>query len=166
MYYMILIKDSMVLIHLAKISLLAESCAYFGEVIIPELVKKEVLNEKYPDHLIITELIIRNKIKVKQIKNKELIKKANNFNIYGGEAEAVALYWQENGNFIATDDDNVRKKKELLKLSLIGTPTIMLQLYQEKKINKEKLTKAIEMMKKIGWFNNTIWDKIRMEVEK
>lgn len=51
-----------------------------------------------------------------------MIAKANAFNIQRGEAEAVALYWQEEADLLATDDDNVRRKKDALRIKTIGTP--------------------------------------------
>lgn len=163
-----IIKDSMVLIHLAKLSLLKKACDYFKKVLIPEKVHKEILNgkeKKFPDVPIILELIQEKKIKIKGIKNRSLIKKAHQFNIQGGEAEAVALYWQEKSDFLATDDDNIRKKKVILDIKVIGTPAIMLKLYNQKIINKPKLKQSILELKKIGWFSNIVIDKMLLEVK-
>lgn len=164
---MVVIKDSMVLIHLAKLSLLEKSCDYFSPVLIPELVYKEILkgkDRKYPDVPIIIDLINRKKILTKKIKDKNQIKRINQFNIQKGEAEAIALYWQEKADLIATDDDNVRKKKLLLNLKIVGTPAIILNLYHEKKIDKEKLKQSVSELQRIGWFSNAVLDKIIMEV--
>jgi len=111
MYNVLLIKDTMVLIHLAKTTTLEESCNYFQEVIIPEKVKQEVIKEEHPETTIIKELISNNKIKVKTINNKDYYKRANELNIFRGEAEVVALAWEMSADAIATDDDNVRKKR-------------------------------------------------------
>ncbi len=161
-----IIKDSMVLIHLAKITLLETSCDYFGKVFIPDKVRDEVLKDGHYDAKIIEDLIAKNKIHVKGVKNQSLIRRANEFNIQKAEAEAVALYWELRADFIATDDDNVRKRREILRLNVIGTPAIMLKLFREKKINKIKLEESMKKLKEIGWFSNTIWDKIRLEVDK
>jgi len=164
---MTIINDSMVIIHLAKLSLLEKSCKYFKKVMIPELVHKEIMEEKnHSEIAIVGELIKNNKIIIKKINNQDLIKKANQFNIQKGEAEVIALYWQEKADFIATDDDNVRKKKILLDIRIIGTPAIILGLYKRKLIDKNKIEQCILELKKIGWFANTILDKIQMEVEK
>ena len=156
----------MILIHLAKMTLLDTSSDYFGEVFVPEQVKKEVLNPIYPDAKIIEASFASGKIKVRAVKNKKLIERANEFNIQRGEAEAVALYWEMNADLIATDDDNVRKKRDVLRLNIIGTPAIILRLFKEKKINRPKLEESIRKLREIGWFSNTIWDKIRLEADK
>lgn len=167
---MLVVNDAMVLIHLAKITLLEKTCDYFEDVIIPELVFIETVKsgkEKgFEDAMLIEEIINKGKIFVKHIRKKDLIKKANDLNVFGGEAEAVALYWQEKADLIASDDDNIRRKKELLDLNLVGTPSIILSLYLHKKIGKEKAKQSIKKLRRIGWFSSEVLDKIIIEVEK
>ena len=157
---MIVIKDTMALIHLAKLSMLEKSCDYFKKVFIPEQVYKEFIKgeeKELPDVPITLKLIKDKKI---------IIKKANQFNIQRGEADAVALYWQEKANALITDDDNIRKKRILLNIGVIGTPAIILKLYNKGIIDELKIRESISELRKIGWFNNSILDKILMEVEK
>ncbi|HZX20309.1 MAG TPA: DUF3368 domain-containing protein, partial [archaeon] len=112
---MLVVNDSMVLIHLAKITLLEKSCDHFGTVMIPEAVFLESVKtgktRGFEDAILIESIIKKGKITVKKIGKKEQLKKINQYNIFGGEAEAIALYWQENADLLACDDDNVRKKK-------------------------------------------------------
>lgn len=156
----------MVLIHLARMALLEASCDYFGAVFIPEAVKEEVIDENYPESQEIQEMMNKSKVKVKSVSNKNLIYKANQFNIQGAEAEAVALYWELDASLIATDDDNVRKKRDLLRLNVIGTPVILLKLYKNKRITKKTIEEAIKKLRKYGWFSSTIWDKLKLEIDK
>jgi len=163
-----IIKDSMIIIHLAKITLLEKSCDYFEDVVIPEKVYEEVLEGKekgYSEVSIIETLITNKKISIKKVGEETILKKANEFNIQKGEAEAVALYWQEKAELLATDDDNVRKKSTILNIKMIGTPSIILKLYKEKIIEKDKTINSLNELKKIGWFSNAIIDKILMEVK-
>ncbi len=165
---MIVIKDAMVIIHLAKITLLENSCDYFKKVIIPKKVYEEIVeseDKKYVDIKITEELIEKNKITVKKVGNDALLQKANDFGIQRGEAETVALYWQEKADYLATDDNNVRQKSLILNIKCIGTPVIILKLYKEKMINKEKATLSINELRKLGWFSNAVIDKILMDVK-
>ncbi len=166
----LVVKDSMILIHLAKITLLEASCNFFGKVAIPELVFEETIGigkqKGFEDAFLIEELVRRGNIKTKKVLKKNLVKKANQFNVFGGEAEAIALCWQENADFLATDDDNVRKKKQIFQIKLIGTPAIIMALYNKKAINAEKTRQALQKLKKIGWFSSEIIDRILLEVEK
>jgi len=165
---MVIVKDAMILIHLAKLSVLEKSCSYFKKTIIPKLVYKEILKGKekgFSDVHVILDLVKNKKITIKKIKDKSLIKKANQFNIQRGEAEVIALYWQEKAGLIATDDDNVRKKKTLLNIKVIGTPAIILALYKENIIDKNKIEQCLSELRNIGWFSAAVLDKILMEVE-
>ena len=163
-----IIKDAMVIIHLAKITLLEKSCDYFENVAITELVYEEVVvnGKKHPETTIIKELVEKKKIKVKKISKKMLINKANQYNIQRGEAESVALYWQEKADLLATDDDNVRKKRLLLNLNLIGTPSIIFKLYNEGVIDKEKFNESVSKLREMGWFSSAVIDKVLMEGSK
>lgn len=167
---MLVVKDSMVLIHLAKITLLETACAYFGKVEIPEKVYNETVvagKEKgHEDAVLIESAIKTGAIGVKKVQKPGLVKKANDFNIYGGEAEALALYWQEKAGLLATDDDNVRAKKEALGLRLIGTPAIIMRLFNGKKIGPEKARQSVAKLRKIGWFSGEVMDRILNGVEK
>lgn len=166
---MIVVKDSMVVIHLAKITLLEKSCSFFKKVVVPEIVYREIMigREKgYPDVAMIKGLIKRRKITVRKVKYKRLIRRANEFNVQRGEAEAVALYWQEKADYLATDDDNVRKKSVMLNLRVIGTPAIVLKLYQEKIVGEAKFEEGLAELRKIGWFSDAVMDKISMEGSK
>ncbi len=164
-----IIKDGMIIIHLAKLSILEKSCIHFKETIIPELVHEEIIRGKeknFPEIPIITRLIQKRKITIKKVKDKNLTKKANQFNIQRGEAEVIALYWQEKANIIATDDDNVRKKRILLDINTIGTPAIIVKLYKKNLIDRNKAEQCISELRKIGWFSNNILDQIKLEVKK
>lgn len=163
---MLVIKDAMILIHLSKIGLLEKACNFLGTVVIPKKVYNEMIKagrkRNYPAAVLIGEIIEKGDIEVKKVSEDNLIKKAKSFNIQGGEAEAVALYWEENADLLATDDDNVRRKKELLNLSLIGTPVIILKLYENKVLKKSKFKRALEELKEIGWFSNAVIDQVRL----
>ena len=145
-----LVKDSMVIIHLAKITLLEKSCEYFKKVIIPQKVYEEIVagKGKFAEVRIIEEMINSKKIMLKTVKNTNLLKKTSEFNLQEGEAEAVALYWQEKAQYLATDDDNVRKKSNLLNINIIGTLSIIVKLKQERIINKEKFNSGLSALKK------------------
>ena len=162
-----IVKDAMVLIHLAKITVLRISCDFFRKVAIPKRVYNEIEKGKEKGHEdinLIEELIMAGKIQVKQIKKNKLLNKANQYNIQRGEAEAVALYWQEKADYLATDDDNIRRKAILLNLTVIGTPSILTSLFKNKLISKKKYYESINELKKIGWFSPQVIDKMKQEV--
>lgn len=161
-----MVKDSMVLLHLAEITLLEKSCEYFRDIIIPSMIYNEVLVGKEKGYLnakIVIDFIEKKKIAVKQVRSGTLLKKAEEFNIQKGEAEAVALYWQEKADYLATDEDNVRKKSVLLNVNVIGTPAIVLKLYKKNLIERKKFEESLSELRKIGWFSDVVIDKVKME---
>ncbi len=163
---MLIVKDAMVLIHLAKTSLLGKSCGYFKGVITPEMVYGEVmegLSKGYVDARVVEKLTQERQIRVLRVKETALIRKANEFNIQGGEAEAVALYWQEKAGLLATDDYNVRKKSALIGVRMIGTLAILLRLKIAKVIDDQKFKECVSGLRKIGWFGDAVLDKVLME---
>ncbi len=167
---MLVVKDAMVLIHLAKLSLLETCCDLFSGIIVPTEVKKEVVDrgrEKgFPDAIIIDEIINKGKISVKEVQDRTLVDRANQFNIQGGEAEAVALYWELDADLLATDDDNVRKKKTILDLKVVGTLPIILKLFMADMIDKNKFERSLSELRKIGWFSSGVLDRIAAEADK
>ena len=163
-----IVKDSMVVIHLAKITLLEASCERFKPVVVPEEVYREILKGKkkgYEDVPVIEGLIAAGSLSVRSVRDKKLLKKSAQFNVQGGEAEALALYWQEKADYLASDDDSLRKKAVLLDLRLIGTPAIILKLYQERRIEKSKLQSSLQALRRIGWFSNAVIDRILLEAK-
>lgn len=166
----LIIKDSMVLIHLAKMGILENSCDYFNEVVIPEAVFNETVVEgKKSSHLdaaIIEQMIKLKKIKVKSIKNKNKIKEYLKYGLHYGEAEAIELYFQEDADILASDDDVIRKNRALLNINLIGTPAVLIILLRKKGITKRKAIDACEILESIGWFHEDLILELKNQIEK
>ncbi|MBI2672200.1 hypothetical protein HYX16_04665 [Candidatus Woesearchaeota archaeon] len=164
------VKDAMVLINLAKTTIIAASCNYFKEVFISKKVFEEAVSagkaKNMPDAYIIEDLVKNEKIKVEAVKNEKYLKMINEFNIYGGEAESLALYNEKKLDLLISDDDNLRKKKEIFNAKIIGSLAVILKLRQSNNINKNKFMDIIKKMREIGWFSNSVLDKVLLEGEK
>jgi predicted nucleic acid-binding protein len=157
---MLVIKDSMVLIHLSKMSLLKTTCGFFGQVMKPPAVFKETVvtgrKKEYPDAIIIDELIKQKLIIIKKIKDSEKLRSIQKYGLGLGEAEAVVLYHQENADYLFTDDDVCREYRGILNINILGTPAIILLLFKNKKIDKTKAMESINILSQIGWFENEL----------
>lgn len=166
---MITIKDSMILIHLAKMAILSESCRYFGDVLIPKKVYQESVTagrkNGHPDALIIEQAIDGNLIKITEVQDKKKVHNLRLFGLHYGEAEAVALYYQENARFLATDDDTCRKNKIMLDINIIGSPAIVIMLYKKRIISREKAINCISSLEEIGWFDANILYEMNQQIE-
>lgn len=167
LFNMLVVKDAMVLIHLAKITVLASASEYFDDVVIPPRVYEETVDagrtRGYPDAEVIADTIEAGSIEVADESPSHLVERAKRYNIQGGEAAAVALYWERDADLLASDDDNVRRKRSVLALDLIGTPSILLELYAAARIDESKLADAIAELRSIGWFSTAVLDKVELE---
>lgn len=161
---MMIVLDAMVLIHLAKLTLLESCCEMFETVLIPELVYEETVERGveagYPDAVLIQEIVEKGLVEVKKVGDEELTRRAHKFNVQAGEAEALALYWQENAHLLASDDDNLRSKRVILDLTLMGTPVIILKLRNQNMITEEKFGSSLEHLREMGWFSNAVIDEV------
>ncbi len=157
---MIVVEDSMVLIFLAKLDLIKEVKQMFGKVLISREVEKETVveaRESHVDALKIEDSIKKGLIDVKDIKNKnKVIDLMKNFGLGVGEASTIQLYSQENADLLLCDEKKARNVTKILGLNLVGTPEVILQLYKNKFISKEKAKDSVISLEKIGWFNSSI----------
>lgn len=167
---MLVVKDSMVLIHLAKMQILTDSCRCFGKVIIPKKVFEETvingMEKEHPDALIIEKVIARDLIKVKEVKNKNKVSDLKIFGLHPGEAEAVVLYFQEQARFLATDDDTCRRNMIILGINIIGSPAIVLSLLRKGSITRRKALDCVSALETIGWFGVEVINEMRRQIEK
>lgn len=164
---MLVVKDAMVLIHLAKLTVLGTACAHFGDVAVPTRVHEETVDagrdRGYPDAEVIAEAVDAGHVDVLEVGADHLVERAHRYNLQGGEAAAVALYWECDADLLASDDDNVRRKRTVLDLDLIGTPSILADLFDAAAIDERKLRRALDELREIGWFSAGLLDKIELE---
>ena len=167
---MLVVKDSMILIHLAKMQILTDSCRQFGEVMIPAKVYDETVvkgKEKgHPDALIIEQAITNDLVKIKEVRNKKKVEDLKIFGLHLGEAEAVVLYFQEQAQFLATDDDTCRRNRIILGINIIGSPAIVLTLLRNGAINRRKAIDCVLALETIGWFDTEVINEMNQQIKK
>lgn len=161
----IIVTDSCALILLAKCGML-ELLAEAIPIIMPEGVYKEVVNkeliEKYADAAVISELVLKKRIKVVPVKHKSL---RVPISMDKGELEALILASQTAGPILATDDRKAIKACRYLKIPFIITPKIAIELYRMDKIDFERVKSGIEKMKIIGRYSPDIIAEALLELE-
>ena len=57
----------------------------------------------------------------------------------------------------------MRRKRVVLSITLVGTPAILVSLYQARVIEKAKFHESVAELRKIGWFSQAVIDRILME---
>ncbi len=163
-----LVCDSMVIIHLAKTTLLRPACQHFGKLAIPRAVYGEVVDagraKGYADALLVDELVRSKHIAVVDVRSEAgRLKLLEKFNVEGGEAEAVALALRE-GALLACDDGSVRSKAHVLGVKVVSTPAVLVALVKRGGVPKEKVLEAVAVLRKVGWFSSAVLDEVVLEV--
>lgn len=127
-----------------------------GPAVIALEVEKEATQKKTFDALLIKQRIEDKKITIKKVKNNAMVKTVMiDFNLHKGEAETITLCL-ENSGAIATDDYNAMKACTVLKINYVSSLGILLQLYKQKKLNKEETKLKLEQLAKYGRFSTEI----------
>jgi predicted nucleic acid-binding protein len=157
----VVISDASMLILVSKLDILDTMLETFGTIIIPEGVRKEVVDQgkegKKIDALLVEKRIGDGKIIVKKIsKESEKNKLMNDFNIHSGEAEAVLLYLAEKADLLGTDDYQTLKMCKILNIHYFTTPLFLLQGLTNRKIEKAFALRKIERLSKLGWYKDEI----------
>lgn len=151
-----LIADSSVLILLAKCSLLEMVCGLF-DVIVPEAVVMETasdeLAKKYPDSVLISDLIAKGAISIQSIGN---LDRPLSFSFDKGEKEALLLVMESGKSLFATDDGKAIKAARFLKIPFIITPKIIIELFRLQEISFKKARFALIKLETIGRYSPEI----------
>ncbi len=88
------------------------------------------------------------------------------FGLHLGEADAVALYFQEKAQFLATDDDTCRKNRIILGINIIGSPAIVLMLFINALITRKKAMDCVSALETIGWFDTEVIHEMKRQIER
>lgn len=167
---MLIVKDSMILNHLAKMQILTDSCRHFGNVLISTKVYEEtVINGKkngHPDSFIIEQAVTDDLIKIKEVKNKKSVDDLRIFGLHLGEAESIAFYFQEKAQFLATDDDTCRKNRIIRGINIIGSSAIVIMLFRNALIPRNKALDCISSLETIGWFDIEVINEMKQQIKK
>ena len=159
--------DACSIILLAKSSIL-EEFAKRRNIIIPPEVYHEIMAGKEKssfDALLTEKLIKEEKITIKKISNPQIAEKlSKDFGLGKGESEAITLALTTPNRIILTDNRQGRKTAKIHGLTLIGSVEVVVALYKLKHIPKEKALSSLEMLKKIGWFEDSLIERAKEEV--
>jgi len=151
-----MIADSSSLILLAKCSLLEIVCGLF-DVFVPPSAAAEVASEdlvrKYPDAVLISDLISKETIKVQ---SPGCAGFTMPISLHQGEEDALVLAIKLGRPLFATDDGKAIKAARFLKVPFIITPKIVVELFRLQKISFKKARSSLEKLGKIGRYSPDI----------
>jgi predicted nucleic acid-binding protein len=140
---------------------------YRGKVLIPREVEAESCGRKKSlDALLIAERIREHRIGVAKVANTRLCEQImRDFNICGGEAEAIALAIEKKANLVATDDRNAIRACKLLKISFTSAIAILTRMAERKIIDTDRINAALDTLIKYGRYSDGIIREARERLE-
>jgi len=159
-----LVSNASTLILLAKVSALSTFLQDIKEVAIPKIVHDELLNKDSLDALIIKKEIEKKRIRTKDVKKETYASLLNQFRLHEGEAAAYALFKQEKGKAILTDDGELIKLCKLEGIPFITSMASVVQLFKKKKLSKEEALGKLVALYHHGWYTQEIYEYFKKEV--
>jgi predicted nucleic acid-binding protein len=160
------ISDSSTLILLAKSNLL-KLCIDIFDIIIPDIVYKEILKGKeknYKDAFKIESFIKNKKIKIENPKNKTIEQYRNLFALDSGELYALCLAKEKNKDVLIDDKKGINVCC-ILNIKFYTSLNILLLLYDLNKISKNKALENLDLLNYFGRFSLLDIQKIKEKID-
>jgi predicted nucleic acid-binding protein len=160
----LVVSDSDVLIHLAKLNILTSTSKIF-KILIPNQIKNELLDTKKAfinQNLILSEIRNQN-IEIVNVEEQEVEQLIEKNSIHYGEASVIALALNRKINIILLNERKVRNVAKQVGITPVGTIGILLTLTKKGEISKEKTIQLLLLMKKNPkdyWIDPEIIDRI------
>jgi len=147
---MIIVADTTPLISLMKVGHLNLIHDLFGEILIPEAVYRELVdNTKFlNESKQIMESPYIKKAEVENPKAVELLRRSSGLD--AGESEAIILSDSIKASLLLMDEIKGRQVARQMGIQLMGTIGILLTAYQEKILTKEEILDCIDTLKTTG----------------
>jgi len=151
-----LVADSSALILLAKCQLLETVCDLFEMTVSPVVsveVASESLVKRYPDALLIADLVSKGKIRIKA---PHRVKLSLHLSLHKGEEEALMLALEMKETLFATDDGKAIKAARFLRVPFIISPKIVVEMLRSGKISLNNARESLEKLGKVGRYSPEI----------
>ena len=163
------VSDAGPLIHLAQISKLELLEKIFGRILIPEKVRKEVIDrgkEKgLPNASVVEEAIKAGWIVIQEEIDDRIGKLAEQAGISEGETTAILLA-RERKCPVLLDDLAARRFAMGLGLKVIGSVGILIKATGEGLVGKAEALSALEKLAKVMWLSIDVYEQARKVIEE
>lgn len=151
------------LIHLAQIRELSLLKELFGEVLITDAVKGEVVKEKeHPDVVLIENAIQEGWIRVVKSSGG---RRFSRFGIHDAEASLISYAIKENIGVILLDDDAARELARTLDLKVRGSIGVVIESLKKGKISKVRALKILDELNRIMYLSSEVYKIARDTIE-
>ena len=158
--------DSCSVILLAKASVLETLLEEYA-VVVTSSVYKEVMKGKlklFKDALLVERLKKEGKLTIISVNTTLMKKLRRDFNMGEGEASTLAATLKEKEGIIVTDNRQGRKAAHINNLLLVGSIELVVSLYRKKRITREKVLHALNILKDEGWFDDHLIETAKGDV--
>jgi predicted nucleic acid-binding protein len=119
----------------------------------------------FPDALLVEKLKNEQKIKI-EIADSKLTKKfEQDFKMGAGEASIVSAGVNDRSKIVVTDNRQGRIAAKINNLQLAGSLDLIVALYQQQKVSKEKAMAALKTLQEEGWFEPLLIEIAREEIK-
>lgn len=157
------------LILLAKITLLEAFMELFEKARIPNEVYNESVTRGKEKGVIevkiIENMITQKLIDVRTVKNVGKVNELNEiFNLDRGESESIVLSEELNPDLLVTEDERARKVAEIFKIKFTTCPDIVLFLFKQGKISRDKALACLEDLQKFGWYKDWVIQEVKERI--
>jgi len=159
-----LVSNASTLILLAKVSALRMFLKDVKGVAIPKIVHDELLGKDSVDALVIKKEIEERNINVKHVKKESYSFITSQFRLHEGEAAAYALFKQEEGKAVLTDDSELIKLCKVESIPFITSMACIVRLFKKKKLSKEEALEKLDALYHHGWYTQKIYEYFKSEV--
>lgn len=159
-----LVSNSSTLILLARINVLRLFLDEAQTILIPTEVQEEVMSDKITYDALLIQKEIGARIVVQKV-TRPVEQVQKQFRLDRGEAAAYALYVQEQGTGIMTDDRELIKLCKLEGIKFLCAIAIVTQLYRNKKLSQQETLLKMDKLGDIGRYSSTIINHFRKEVQ-
>ena len=161
-----LVSNTSTLVLLAKVDCLEAFIEESPLIVVPAQVRREALFEKDSYYArLIQKLIKENKIKVEAVDKAKVTKIMSEFKLDEGEAAAYAMFDSRKHKAILTDDGELIKLCKLEKIPFITAMAVVIRLFENNKLLKEKTAEMLENLHKIGRYSEKLYKHFKDEVK-
>ncbi len=149
--------DASTLILLAKIELIGK-LAKETDIVITETVEREATIKKDTfDSKLIRSLIDEGSISVELVEKNSIIEDLmRDFNMDKGEASALALYQEREGELLATDDGQLIKAAKVLGIPFASSVVFLIRANHKGLLEEDMALEKLRKLEKYGWYKERI----------
>ncbi len=139
---------------------------YQGEILIPEKVRSEILQEGREGATFLAARLEKKKIKVIKVKSAALVKKlAGDFSLDAGEAEALVAALEKKADAVATDDRNAIRACKALRMEFVTAISIVIRAVEKGLVEKNEGLVILGRLATIGRYRREIMDDAVKRIE-